>query len=80
VSQDIDARLLRIFEQILGPVVAGEVVSKPGQGHPEWDSIAHINLVIAVEQHFRVSFTPEEAGMTTSFESLRDTLGMKVDV
>lgn len=27
---------------------------------PAWDSIAHVNLVLAVEQHFAVQFMPEE--------------------
>ena len=27
---------------------------------PAWDSIAHVNLVLAVEQHFDVQFLPEE--------------------
>ena len=25
-----------------------------------WDSMAHVNLVLAVEQHFEVQFRPEE--------------------
>ena len=27
---------------------------------PVWDSLAHVNLVLAVEQHFDVQFLPEE--------------------
>jgi acyl carrier protein len=27
---------------------------------PQWDSVAHVNLVLAVEQHFNVQFLPEE--------------------
>lgn len=79
MSGELEARLRRVFEQVLGTGVAAEIVANPGVGHPAWDSIAHINLVMAVEQEFRVSFTPEEAGLTTSFQSLSDTLGMKLD-
>jgi len=25
-----------------------------------WDSMAHVNLVLAIEQHFDVQFKPEE--------------------
>ena len=27
---------------------------------PAWDSVAHVNLVLALEQHFGVQFLPEE--------------------
>lgn len=27
---------------------------------PAWDSVAHVNLVLAAEQHFDVQFLPEE--------------------
>jgi len=27
---------------------------------PGWDSLAHVNLVLALEQHFDVQFLPEE--------------------
>jgi acyl carrier protein len=27
---------------------------------PAWDSVAHVNLVLAVEQHFDIQFMPEE--------------------
>ncbi|HEX6215884.1 MAG TPA: acyl carrier protein [Vicinamibacterales bacterium] len=27
---------------------------------PGWDSMAHLNLVLAVEQHFDVQFLPDE--------------------
>lgn len=27
---------------------------------PEWDSLHHVNLVIAIEQAFDVQFTPEQ--------------------
>lgn len=78
MSQDIDARLRGSFEQVLGPRVTAEVLAKPSVGHPDWDSVAHISLVMAVEQAFGVTFSPEEAGLTTSYEALRDTLTRKL--
>jgi acyl carrier protein len=41
--------------------------------HASWDSMAHINLILAIEQELRISFTPEEASLATSFGAI---LGM----
>ena len=78
MSANVETRLIAVFDQVLGPAVTREIVAKPHQGHPAWDSIAQINLVMAVEQEFRVSFTPEEAGLTMTFEALKETLAPKV--
>lgn len=78
MSADVEARLRAVFDQVLGPGVTAEIVAKPHRAHPAWDSIAQINLVMAVEQEFGISFTPEEAGFTTTFETLSATLSAKV--
>jgi acyl carrier protein len=33
-----------------------------------WDSMAHVNLVLAIEQHFDVQFVPEEMMEMLSIE------------
>ena len=35
---------------------------------PAWDSMAHVNLVLALEQHFDVQFKPEEMFEMLSIE------------
>jgi acyl carrier protein len=49
--------------------IAADVLGQPIQqitaaGAPDtiagWDSLAHVNLVLALEQHFDVQFLPEE--------------------
>ena len=63
-------RLARIFQLQFG-------VSVPSDGDiaadtdGAWDSLAHINLILAVEQEFGVMLSPEEAGRATSFRAMR---------
>jgi len=70
--------LRRVFDQLFGPSVAEEIIAGDGRPHPAWDSVAQINLVMAIEQRFGITFSPEEAGMTTSFESIRDLVEAKL--
>jgi acyl carrier protein len=35
---------------------------------PNWDSLQHLNLVLALEQEFNVQFTPEEIEQILSVE------------
>ena len=35
---------------------------------PNWDSLQHLNLVLAVEQEFNVQFSPEEIEQLLSVE------------
>ena len=43
------------------PTLPGEVIREhSGQTIEKWDSVGHINLVMALEQKFGVSFTMEE--------------------
>ncbi|MEX2048978.1 MAG: acyl carrier protein [Gemmatimonadota bacterium] len=80
MNQDIDARLERVFLQVLGPTVTVEIGARPDRPHARWDSIAHISLVMAIEQEFQVLFSPEEAGMTTTLQALKDTLAHKLGI
>lgn len=38
---------------------------------PAWDSVTHLSLVMAVEEAFNVSFTPEETLDMTSVKLIR---------
>jgi acyl carrier protein len=71
-------RLALVFERLFGDTVSEAIVTRATQGHEAWDSMAHINLVLMVEQEFRITFSPEEAGMTTSFESMREIVELKL--
>lgn len=42
-----------------------------------WDSFTHINLIIALEEAFQVSFTTQELGSMTSVGDLLKLLAQK---
>ena len=43
-----------------------------------WDSLMHINLIVAIEEQFDVSFTTEEIGSFTCVGDVLDLLQAKV--
>jgi len=43
-----------------------------------WDSLQHLNLVLALEQEFGIQFTPEEIEQLLSVELIADLLAEKV--
>lgn len=63
-------RLARIFQLQFGVLVPpdGDMGAETDGG---WDSLAHINLILAVEQEFGVVLSPEEAGKASSFRAMR---------
>jgi len=46
---------------------------------PGWDSFAHINLVVSVEEAFGVRFTTREIGAFTCVGDVVDLLAVKTD-
>jgi len=62
MSEAVYSQLTQIFRDVLdnddivlkSSTVADEV--------PGWDSLAHINLILATERHFKVRFSTTEIG------------------
>jgi acyl carrier protein len=40
----------------------------------EWDSLRHLNLMVALEDEFEVSFEPEQIAVMTSFATIMEEL------
>jgi acyl carrier protein len=43
-----------------------------------WDSVHHLNLVLALEQEFAVQFEPEEIDQMKDIQHILEILGSKV--
>lgn len=67
----------RIVADILG-VPAGEIRdSSSPREYPQWDSAAHIEIILSAEQEYGVTFAPEEMMEAISVGALRETLRRK---
>ncbi len=74
---DTSSRLRMVFTQVLriSDDVPDENISMETQ--PAWDSMAHINLILAIEQEFRIALTPEEASEAITLDGFREIIGRK---
>lgn len=43
-----------------------------------WDSLAHINIIIAIEQDFGIKFTLEEIGEFENIKKIVDSIEQKI--
>ena len=74
---DTSSRLRMVFTQVLrvSDDVPDENISMEIQS--AWDSMAHINLILAIEQEFRIALTPEEASEAITLDGFREIIGRK---
>ncbi|MGE0159652.1 MAG: acyl carrier protein [Gemmatimonadales bacterium] len=57
---DLDQRLVSVLEAVFGPE-ASELSDEDGPGSiAVWDSVNHLNLVLAIEAEFDIRFATSE--------------------
>lgn len=69
--------LCQIVADVLGVSLEEVRESSSPREFPQWDSAAHIEIVLSVEGEYGVSFTPEEMVEVLSVGGLRDVLRRK---
>lgn len=74
-AANAEDRIYRTVASVLG-VPASELSDESSpETHPAWDSLNHLNLVVALEGEFGISLTPEDAMEMRSVGSIRAILG-----
>ena len=73
MSDKVRQTISDVFGVSLGEVTAD---SSP-QSIEAWDSMGHLNLILALEQSFSVQFSPEEIAGMTSVSLITQTLARK---
>lgn len=68
--------MVSVFGVDRGDVVGGIVYGK----FQKWDSLRHMNLILALEEEFNVSFTDEEITDMLSLDLIDETLRQKGSV
>lgn len=80
MNSPLDERVQRTFADIFGvPLESIRPDSSP-ETIETWDSLQHLNLVLALEQEFQVQFTPEEIETLISPEKVSALVGEKLTV
>ncbi len=70
VSDSVEDTVCETIADVFGVPRAqlGEVTSRDDV--PEWDSLGHLNLILALEEAFNVSFSVDEMPELTSVEAI----------
>ena len=74
---DVIAKLQTIFDDVfLEPVVLTPAIS--AKNVPEWDSLMHISLMVAVEKEFGVRFRVGEVENTKNVGEFADLIAKRM--
>ena len=74
----MEKKLKEVISKVLG-VPVGKIANGFSQDTCEkWDSLHHLDLVIALEQEFGISFEPEEITELLSLKAIQDCLENKL--
>lgn len=78
MEQAIDGRLTNTFRSIFGDPALQLTRSTTAEDVAGWDSLMHINLIVAVEKEFNIRFTTLEVMGFSNVGDLADTISMKL--
>lgn len=70
MSEDIKDQVRRTVADVFALDADGVNDGTSPETTPAWDSLGHLNLILAVEQQFGVSFDPNQIPKLTSIEAL----------
>ena len=60
MSQPIDAQVRQIISDVLNVPVSGLLDEASPQTIENWDSVQHLNIVLALEEELNVQLDPED--------------------
>jgi acyl carrier protein len=75
---NVEAQLTEVFKSVFGDTSIALRRSMTAADVPDWDSLAHINLIVAIEKTFRIRFTTAEVSKLENVGDLMDTIERKL--
>jgi acyl carrier protein len=74
----MEEKLKKVFSEVFDIAVSEINDESSPDNIEEWDSLNHSNLIMALEQEFNVSFTPDEMIELLNFELVKIVLKEKI--
>ena len=74
----MEEKLTKIMAQILSVSESQITPNSSPDNLPTWDSLQHMNLVLAIEQSFNISFDDEEIMQMLNYEIIIETIKEKI--
>ncbi len=71
--------ILTVFAEVMGNDHLQVTDDSTFEDVPEWDSVAHVNLISALEERFSVKFTVSEILEMNSIGAIRAALAAKMN-
>ncbi|MDQ6666513.1 MAG: acyl carrier protein [Acidobacteriota bacterium] len=73
----IHQRVRRVFQEIFDDDAMEVNNESSAKTMPEWDSLAHVRLIIALEEEFDIKFTTHEVVQMACVGDLEEALASK---
>ena len=75
---DVQARLQQVFRETFDDDALVVTDDLAAEQVPDWDSLAHVSLIVAVEKEFRVRFTSAEVSALKRVGDLRKLVESRI--
>ena len=73
----MDKKLKKIFAKIIGVKETSIKSSTSPKNTKKWDSLAHMNLIMALEKQFKIKFTDDEITEMLTYELIKEIIKNK---
>jgi acyl carrier protein len=70
----MDKRIKLVMTEVFGVPIEEISINSSSQNIQNWDSLKHMNLIIALEEEFEVSFDEDDIPEIQSFMKISDAL------
>jgi acyl carrier protein len=74
----MEQKILEIVSQIMGVPLESVTLASSAENIPSWDSLKHMNLVLALEQTFDIHLSEEQIVELTRVDSILTIVGKLV--